>query len=201
MAKRRSEVFERGFKSYTNQLAIQVRQELGAAPHAPLCPWSLAEHLAIPVVPMKRLSADRPEIAQHVDYLAHVDSSVFSAITVFSGHKRIIIHNDAHAMTRQRSDLAHELGHALLMHPPHQPFGPEGERIYDRRLENEAGWIGPVLLVPNEAAHWVAEQRLNSEDAAKQYGVSRQLLVFRLRVSGALRRWGVLHSQDRKKPF
>lgn len=185
--------FERGFKSYANKLAIQVRQELGLAEHAPLDPWMLAKDLGIPVVTISELADSHPEIAPHVDYLAGKGSSVFSAITVFSGHRRVIVHNDAHAPNRQRSDLAHELSHTLLAHPPHPLFGSDGDRVYDRRMEGEASWMGPVLLVPNEAAHWIVDQRMDDNVAARHYGVSHQLLEFRLQTSGAkrrMKRWG-----------
>ena len=179
--------FERGFKTHANHIALAVRQELGLEPHAPLCPWSLAQHLAIPVVPLRKLAEDNPGIVVHVDYLARVESKAFSAITIFSGHKRLIVHNDSHMLTRQRSDLAHELGHALLMHPPHPPFCSTGKRVFDRVLEDEAGWLGPVLLVPNEAAHWVVATGLTDDSAARHFGVSRKLITFRLGVSGARR--------------
>lgn len=177
--------FERGFKAHANKIALEVRGELGLAPHAPLCPWILAEHLAIPVFPMKKLAEEKPCLVGDVDYLSHAGSRVFSAITVFDGCKRIIVHNDSHAPTRQRSDLAHELGHALLMHPPHPPFCSDGKRMFDKKLESEAGWLGPVLLIPNEAAHWAVAEGFAEVDAAQHYGVSLDLLRFRFGVSGA----------------
>jgi len=188
---------ERGFKAHANKIAIEVRQELGLAPYAPLCPWNLADHLAIPVLPLRKLADDNPTLVGHVDYLARVASNVFSAITIFSGHKRIIVHNDGHVLTRQRSDLAHELGHALLMHPPHPPFCSGGKRVFDRALEDEAGWLGPVLLVPNEAAHWVVTTGLTDDGAARHFGVSRKLIRFRLGVSGARRIAGYIKHRRR----
>lgn len=175
----------RGFKTEANQIAIEVRKELGLPPHAPLCPWSLAEHLAVPVLALGDLSSARPELADHVDYLTHRHPEVFSAITVFSGHRRLIVHNEAHALTRQRSDLAHEIAHALLLHPPHPPFCTNFARVLDQVLEEEAGWLGPTLLVPNQAASWVMSSGLSDVDAAGHFGVSLQLMQFRLGVSGA----------------
>jgi hypothetical protein len=179
--------FERGFKAHANQIALEVRKELDIEPHAPLCPWSLARHLAIAVLPLNKLADVNPSLMGHVDYLSHAGSKVFSAVTVFCGCKRLIVHNDSHALTRQRSDLAHELGHALLMHPPHLPFCSSGKRVFDSKLENEAGWLGPVLLVPNEAAHWAVFTGFAEEAAAQHYGVSLSLLRFRFRMSGAHR--------------
>jgi Zn-dependent peptidase ImmA (M78 family) len=179
--------FERGFKTHANRIALEVRNDLNLEPTSPLCPWSLAEDLCIPVLPLTMLADDSSTLAGHVDHLANRVPQVFSAITVFHGCRRLIVHNDAHAPTRQRSDLAHELAHALLLHPPHPPFCSDGQRNFSRELEAQAGWLGPVLLVPNEAARWVAAKRLNESDAARHFGVSLDLMRFRLRMSGAER--------------
>lgn len=179
--------FERGFKAYANRIALGVRDDLKLDSISPLCPWSLADDLCIPVVRLRSFSDGSSVLAGHVDYLAYRQPQVFSAITVFRGVRRLIVHNDAHAPVRQRSDLAHELAHALLMHPPHPPFCSDAQRTYDRRLEAEAGWLGPVLLVPNEAARWAAAQDMDAVKAAHHFGVSVDLMRFRLRMSGALR--------------
>ena len=179
--------YTRGFKAHANRLALEVREELGLEKTSPLCPWSLADSLGIPVIPLTALGRESPTAARHVDYLSNEGSSVFSAVTIFRGCKRFIVHNDAHALTRQRSNLAHEIAHALLCHPPHPPFCSSGQRVFDPRLEAEAGWMGPVLLVPNEAAHWAAATGLPDDDAAQHFGVSVDLMKFRLSMSGATR--------------
>lgn len=179
--------FERGFKSHANKIALDVRDELGLKHHAPLCPWTLADHLGIPVVTLSVLQDSAPGITDQVNQLSRSNSKIFSAMTVFRGPRRQIIHNHNHAPTRQRSNLAHELAHALLMHPPHPPFCESGQRVYDKSLEAEAGWLGPVLLVPNEAARWAIAQGMHEDGAAQHFGVSRDLIKFRYRMSGAQR--------------
>lgn len=179
--------FERGFKAHANAIALDVREELGVESHAPLCPWGLAAHLEIPITTLQALANANPRLAGHVNYLARRQPRVFSAITLFDGNKRFIIHNDGHAPTRQRSNLAHELAHALLLHPPHPPFCSRGQRIYNRALEAQAAWLGPVLLISNEAAQWAVANGMTEDAAARHFGVSRDLLIFRLRMSGAHR--------------
>ena len=179
--------YDRGFKAHANRIALEVRRELHLDVHEPLCPWRLAESLAIPVIPLRGLNGRGASLAKHIDYLVTKGAQFFSALAVFRGSRRLIIHNDAHAPTRQRSDLAHELAHALLMHPPHPPFCSNGERIFDAKLEKEAGWLGPVLLVPNEAARGAAATGLAEDPAAQTYGVSKDLIRFRMRMSGATR--------------
>jgi Zn-dependent peptidase ImmA (M78 family) len=188
--------FERGFKARANRISLEIREELNLEPHAPLCPWKLADHLGIPVKTLKDLSVAAPEIAGHVDYLSHRGSKTFSAITVFDGSRRSILHNHGHALTRQRSDIAHEIAHALLMHPAHPPFCANGQRVYRRELENEAAWLGPVLLVPNEAAQWAVAAGLSDDVAAQGFGVSKDLMRFRYRMSGAQKIAGRLRQKD-----
>ena len=52
----------------------------------------------------------------------------FSGVTVFDGSTRMIVYNDAHSPGRRASDLAHELGHALLQHSPRPALNGSGCR-------------------------------------------------------------------------
>jgi Zn-dependent peptidase ImmA (M78 family) len=146
------------------------------------------------VITLAELASADPTIAGDVEHLACRASKVFSAITLFDGTKRSIVHNHGHAPNRQCSNLAHELAHALLMHPPHPPFGASGQRVYERKIEAEAGWLGPVLLIPNEAARWAVARGMSEEAAADHFGVSQDLVKFRYRMSGAHR---ISHYQRR----
>ena len=177
--------FERGFKAFANRIALEVRDELGLTPHAPLCPWQLAEHLGIPVTTLAELAKVDSTIAQQAEHLAARVNNVFSAITIFDGTRRAIVHNHGHTPTRQRSNLAHELAHALLMHPPHPAICASGKRIYKSKIEAEASWLGPVLLIPNEAAHWAITRGMSDAVAANHFEVSHDLAKFRYRMSGA----------------
>ncbi len=175
----------RGFKTEANELALEVRAELRLRAYSPLCPFALAENLCIPVLTLNDLLARDATLAESVALLTDTHRSAFSAITVFSGWRRCIVHNHRHAPVRRRSNVAHELAHALLKHPPHPPSCTAGSRIYKRELEEEANWLGPVLLVSNEAARWAMARRMSLTDAASHFDVSEDLMAFRLRMSGA----------------
>lgn len=105
----------RGFKSEANKYAKEMREELGRQPHEPLCPWELASLLEIPILPLSEFSASDP---QAVSVLSNGAQDNFSAVSVFEGRKRLIVHNDAHHPYRQAANIAHELSHAILLHPP-----------------------------------------------------------------------------------
>ena len=169
----------RGFKTEANSHAVALRRELQLDVHAPLCPWQLAEYLDVPVIPLSDLRSFEP---QAVRYLAGRGREFFSAVTVFvgrHGRKRIILHNDAHARSRQAANLAHELAHAILCHPPTAPF------VIDKVAEEEAKWLGPTLLVPDQAALHIVEAGMVVGVATSLYGVSGPLMQMRLNVSGA----------------
>ena len=56
----------------------------------------------------------------------------------------------------------------------------------DPAIEEEANWLGPALLVSEEAANHVARMGLPLAKASDVYGVSEDLMRMRLNVTGAL---------------
>lgn len=174
-----------GFKTEANWYAREFRKELGLPARAPLCPFALAEHLAIPVTPLSQY-CDR--LPREISFLRNGGASEFSAITAIAGTARRIVYNDAHHPLRSRSDVAHELAHGILGHPPTPPLNTEGGRNFDSQLEDEANWLGPALLISEEAALWIARKNLTIAAASKQFEVSRQVIQMRLNVTGAKRR-------------
>ncbi|GBO86245.1 ImmA/IrrE family metallo-endopeptidase [Marinobacter salsuginis] len=178
----------RGFKSEANKYAKEMREELGRQPHEPLCPWELATLLEIPILPLSEFSASDP---QAVSVLSNGAQDNFSAVSVFEGRKRLIVHNDAHHPYRQAANIAHELSHAILLHPPTPPFTGDGERNFNaevRSMEEEANWLGPALLVSEEAALQIVRNKMSMSDASKLYSASEQLITMRINVTGARKR-------------
>lgn len=119
------------------------------------------------------------------------DQEVFSAVTVFNGRKRLIAHNDSHHPRRQAANIAHEISHAILGHPPTPPFTDSGERFLNTKvqeLEDEANWMEPGLLISEEAALHIVSNKISLSDAVTLYGVSQQLIQMRINVTGAKRR-------------
>lgn len=173
----------RGFKTEARELSRHVRGELGLTPLDALDPWALADHLAIPIW---RLS-EYEEIQSAVTLLSGPHQGAYSAMVAFVGHRRVIIHNDAHALTRQRADISHELAHALLLHEPHTVRAGTAP-AFDPDQEEEAGWLGGVLLVTEEACLAACRRKLTVSDAAGAMGVSEQLMRWRINATGARKR-------------
>ena len=175
----------RGFKAEATRLADEIRQELGLSPFDPLNPSVLAEYLEVPITPL----SDIRHLATGASHFLNDAQEVFSAATVFDGPRRAILHNDSHAAPRQNSNLAHELSHALLMHPATPAIDDLGCRYWDQQIEGEADWLAGVMLVPDVAAISIARGRWGTVvEAAQHFGVSTKMVNYRLNVTGAYRR-------------
>ena len=120
----------RGFKTEAAGLAKEIRLELGLGPFARLDPHELARHLDIPVLALSELEESAPDA---VRYFLSTEPEAFSAVTVFRGHHRAVVHNDAHSEPRQNSNLTHELAHGLLLHEP-APRARQDDRMSELQL-------------------------------------------------------------------
>ena len=169
--------FARGFKARANRIAVDVRRQMGLVPEAPIDPFEICRYFDVEVIPMTTLACD-------VSRFTADDQSSFSALTVPHGLRSAIVHNDTHHPLRQRSNISHELAHLFLGHEHVPPLNESGARNLDSGIEAEANYLGGCLLIPNEAALHVVTKGLIAR-AQLMYGVSRAMLDYRLKVSGA----------------
>ncbi len=172
----------RGFKGEANEIALGIRKELDLGTSAPLSPWVVAELLDIPVVEMSSLTN---EAASAVFHFSHRSQSAFSGATVFDGLFRMIVYNDSHIAGRQANDVSHEISHALLQHQPGPAIDDLGCRFWDGSIEEEAAYLGGVLLIPQEAALSIASRGLTTQAAALEYGVSTKMITYRMSITDA----------------
>lgn len=173
--------YRRGFKAEAAAIATEIRAELGLGRFDPLDPYALADHLAIPILGLSLLAAD----AQEIGHLLTVEPEVFSAVTVFAGTRRTIVHNDGHSRARQNSNLCHELSHGLLQHPPTPALDDRGCRIFNQDIEDEATWLAGCLLLTEQAALAIVRGRWTRVDAAEYFRVSEAMIRFRINKTGA----------------
>ena len=103
-----------GFKAEAEKLALVVRDELRLGLLDALDCVALAEEWGIPVVAVDDLRQDGVADA-HIQLLM-IGGSGFSAATVVSGTKRLIVYNPRHTPGRRANSLAHELAHVVLEH-------------------------------------------------------------------------------------
>jgi Zn-dependent peptidase ImmA (M78 family) len=162
-------------------MAKQLRAELGLAAHDPLCPRRLAIHRGFLLLPLSEFRCHEPTA---VDHLMNKDPSAFSAVTIVGERKRLIIYNDVHHSHRQNADIAHELGHEVLKHPPMLMMDELGCREYPEDLEEEANWMGPAILISREAAMHIVKTSMSEQDASEVYGASEDVVRMRINVTG-----------------
>ena len=168
--------FRRGFKAEANRIALRIRDRMGLAAIDPIDPFEVCTRLDIQVLRLSEIDPRSPFLNEA--------SSAFSAVTVPCGHETAIVHNDTHHPNRRRSNICHELAHCFLGHKCTPPLTEEGERARDGGIEAEANFLAGALLIPNEAALHIVSNGL-TPSAQGLYGVSKQMLTYRLRISGA----------------
>lgn len=169
--------FRRGFKADANRISLRIREKMGLQPIDPIDPAEICAYMEIVLLKLSDLDCDTSRFLG-------IDSSRFSAVTVPCGCDTAIVHNDSHHPHRQRSNICHELGHCFLGHRFTPPLTESGERARDGGIEAEANFLAGSLLIPNEAAVHILRQGMLFE-AQGLYGVSQQMLNYRLQVSGA----------------
>lgn len=179
--------FAKGFKSDCERLVAQLREELTLPPFMPLDMGEVAKHLEIPVFSLSRYVelAGLNRSALHLDEIyGHV-----SALTYFVGSHRTILFNDEHPPPRHRSDMAHELAHALLGHPPDDA----GLSSSQHKLhEKEAAWLSGVMMLTASQARTIVDSGWSLSKALDHYLLSPEMLRFRMNVTGAAKRAATL---------
>lgn len=176
--------FERGFKSWCENTSEAIRGRLGLQKFEPIEPKQLADYLGVKILypsEIAGLSADT------INYLGSVDGDEWSAVTVSFLNVSVIVINQSHSLSRQSVDIMHELAHIIRAHQPAQHFTNDSGfviRSFDKTQEAEADWLAASLLLPRTALYQIAKSGNGADEACTNYHVSKQLLKYRLNVTG-----------------
>lgn len=188
-------MFKRGFKTSCERLALQKRADVSLRPADALDPRLLATALGATVVTPTEIPGLSPE---SLSILLKTDPDSWSAATLRSPGLDLMIINSAHSPGRQASDLMHELSHVLLGHKASRIDVSADQqlllRTHDPDQESEANWLAGCLLLPRPALLAIRRKGITDLRAAQHYGVSLEMLQYRMRVTGVLlqaRRAGV----------
>jgi Zn-dependent peptidase ImmA (M78 family) len=178
-------VFERRFKNWCENVAVQQRRDAGFKATDALDPYVLAQGLEVRIWQAE----DVPGLdATSLDILLRTDADSWSAVTLHLGEVDLIILNSSHSPGRQSSDLMHELAHILLGHTPARVDVTEDGLLmlntFNKQQEEEAAWLAGCLLLPRDCLVLIRRSRLDLAEAAKRYGVSNDMLRYRLNVTG-----------------
>lgn len=174
----------RGFKTEAENRAADARRALKVGPIAPLDPWAYASHISVVVLDFHELGVSPESVRQ----LTVTDDESWSAMTIKEGGTLGLVLNPAHAPTRQRNDLMHELAHVELKHTPARVEVSKSGLLllsdYSEDQEQEADWYAGAMLLPRAGLMHHRIRGKNAQVIAEYYGVSPQLCEWRLRMTG-----------------
>ena len=175
---------QRGFKSKAETLAEEARCGLGLQPIDQLDPWRYADFLEVAVVGAESLDLS-PE---HARQLLEVDPDSWSGLTLGHAGGTMVVLNSAQVRERQCSTLMHELAHIRLGHVPATVQLSETGMLllsdYSDEQEDEADWLMGALLLPRVALLRARGAGKSTEQIARSYAVSKDLCIWRLRMTG-----------------
>jgi hypothetical protein len=171
------------FVDHCEQVALEVRGDLGLEVSDAFIPREFAEHQAIDVESIERFL---PAFPAEVQRLIEAGPETFAAATVFCGTRCLILINPNQSDREEALSIAHELAHRELEHEATWPlFDEQGRRRrWSAGEEEEADYLAGAMLVPRsslEASGFGSDH----QEATAHFGVSPALL--RRRVSAAWR--------------
>ncbi|RZL60264.1 MAG: ImmA/IrrE family metallo-endopeptidase [Pedobacter sp.] len=178
-----------GFKAKAERLALDYRNKLSIKPHGALDAFALASFLKIPVYDASEflnLPLEKAKLAGIGD-----EDCGWSALTMITGAgNRIIIHNPYHTLTRQQSNLMHELSHIICGHEPGSKYDfliPLGMRSFNEVHEEEAKCLGAILQLPRVGLIWALKRNMNNSEMSDHFNASQEMVGYRLNTSGVLK--------------
>ena len=177
----------RGLKAEAEREAIEVRKQLGLAPHDPLDPAELARHRGLQVLDASTL-IDISELEE----LEQLQAFAFSAATFDIKGKTVIVYNPLRSIGRRNSDVAHELAHVMLEHDLSEvrDLGGITFRTCRPDEEEEATAYGGTLLLPRPLLLSAARRKATIEQIAAQYDVTIEMARFRYNSTGVAKQLG-----------
>jgi Zn-dependent peptidase ImmA (M78 family) len=176
---------DRGFKSWAERTAATLRRELELGPLAPIDPLRVASFLGVDVCTPREIPGLPADV---INPLLDGDPFGWSAVSLAINGGGLLIYNPRKSKARRASDIMHELAHFLLDHKPTTIIMSEeldiAIRSFDAKQEDEANWLAWAVLLPREALVDCLRQRLSVHAIAEGYGVSEDLVTFRIRITG-----------------
>lgn len=178
-------VVRRGFKAWCERAAADARIQQGLPASAPLSARSVAEKNGVLVLSV----ADIPNLDPAcLRQLTEVDPASWSAATIIHPKGKLIIYNCAHTEGRQSSSIMHEMAHIICGHSAakaeYLPDGLMMLKAYNKEQEEEADLLAATLLLPRVALVSIMSSGSTIDNAARDYGVSVELLKMRLQRAG-----------------
>jgi uncharacterized protein DUF955 len=172
--------------------ALALRDFAGLREDQPLDPYALARFAKLMVVDFDRVQGLSPESRAHLLGPAAEEWSGGACSRPLPNGWRIVILNPAHGIHRNRATLMEEIAHVFLGHRPNRlaivgrnPTGSERAfaRDYNKSDEEAAYAVGAAALVPYQSLRRMVLEGRATDQMARRFRVSRQLVEYRIKVT------------------
>ena len=181
--------------------ALGFRDFAGTNADHPLDPFQLARFANLLVVSFDQLRSLPPETREHLLGPAAEKWSGGACSQPLPDGRRIVILNPTHGRMRTNATLMEEVSHVFLGHRPSRlkvvaqtENGETVSREYRKTDEEAAYATGAAALVPFSALRRQVHAGRTSEQIAKRFRVSRELVEYRLKVTRLWRAYRAAHS-------
>lgn len=176
---------ERGFKTWCENQALSLRQELGLQGPDRLEAERLAAYLKIEVI----YPQDIPDLSDRdIERLTVIDNTCWSAVTISCDGITVVIANPSHSPPRHEANVMHELGHVIRGHKPIRigfvPWFPLPIREYRPEDEEEAKWLGGCLQIPRVGLEWAMNHGMSQQQIGIHFRASQELVRQRWHTTG-----------------
>lgn len=181
----------RGFKAEAERLAKDIWSEMRLTPSDTMDAVKLAEHVDCIVH-----SADALVDIGKLKELYQIQRDAFFACTFkLPVNRYAIVFNPLMSDTRRNSDIAHEVAHIVLRHSLSrlERLGDIAFLSCDKQQEEEAAWLSGCLLLPRFALIRDLRKRKTPGAIARNRILSRAMVEYRIRVTGAARQFTAEH--------
>ena len=177
--------FRHGFKSQCERRSVEFRRQLGLKQADPLSADQLATHFGVTVWSIRDIAKlDR----QDVSVLTDKTDDSWAALTMRIGTENLVVYKPVGSTGRQNNVIMHELAHIILGHDLADACIMEDGSLapgnFDQAQENEADWLAGTLLLPRPALMLIRGSGISDKSACQRYKVSREMLVWRVRMTG-----------------
>jgi hypothetical protein len=170
--------------------ALGFRDFAGVRSDVPLDPFRLAKFANLLVVSFDQIQGLNPETREHLLGEASEKWSGGACSVPLPDGRRIVILNPNHGRMRTNATLMEEVSHVFLGHQPSRlkvvaenENGQTISREYRKADEEAAYATGAAALVPFAALRRFVLDGQTSQQIAKHFHVSRELVEYRLKVT------------------
>ena len=166
------------------RVGLRIREFAGVSLEEPLDPFALAKFTKITVIRPSELRQLPPNVLAE---LVGRSQSRWSGVTLaLPGGEQLCILNPTHGPERTRATLMEEIAHVVLGHQPTRILTGVGGiacREYNAANEEAAYGVGAAALVPYTPLFVGLMDGATPESIALQYGVSSQLVSYRIKIT------------------